>query len=138
MPYNIAVALLVGAAGLRLARRRSTLLAQGCQVTADGAGHRADEPEPSVIKCADGVGQLEVVRAREGAKRDTAKDELGHRLLQFRSVRLVLLEDRKNRHLEHGVRVSVRYNRGFRCRSGVVHLVFAFGMFSVFRSLAVV
>src|SRR5688500_6294688 len=44
MPYNLAVALLVGAGGLRLARRRFTLVPQGCQLTADGAGHRADEP----------------------------------------------------------------------------------------------
>ena len=33
---------------------------------------------------------------------------------------------------------AARTRGGFRCRSGVVHLVFAFGMFSVFRSLAVV
>ena len=116
-----------------------SLVAQGCQLTADGAGHRADEPEPGVINCADGVCQLEPVeRSVEGAERDAAGEELGHRLLQFIAVRLVLLEDPENRHLEHGLRVSVRYNRGFRCRSGVVHLVFAFGMFSVFRSLAVV
>ena len=33
---------------------------------------------------------------------------------------------------------AARTRGGFRCRSGVGHLVFAFGMFSVFRSLAVV
>jgi hypothetical protein len=33
---------------------------------------------------------------------------------------------------------AARTRGGFSCRSGVVHLVFAFGMFSVFRSVAVV
>jgi hypothetical protein len=33
---------------------------------------------------------------------------------------------------------AARTRGGFSCRSGVVHMVFAFGMFSVFRSVAVV
>ena len=87
-------------------------MAQGRQLTADGAGHRADEPGPGVINHADGAGQLEPVeRWVEGAERDTAgpAGELGHLLLQFIAVRLVLLEDPEDRHLDHErARVSVR------------------------------
>ena len=101
---DLAVTLLVAAAGLRLARRRFALVAQGRQLTADGAGHRADEPGPGVINQADGAGQLEPVERRvEGAERDAAgpASELGHPLLQFIAVRLVLLEDPEDRHLDH-------------------------------------
>ena len=104
MPYNLAVALLVAAAGLRLARHRFTLVAQGRPLTADGAGHRAEEPGPGVINRADGAGQLEPVeRGVEGAERDAAgpAGELGHSLLQFIAVRLVLLEDPEDRYLDH-------------------------------------
>jgi hypothetical protein len=101
---DLAFALLVAAAGLRLARRRFALVPQDRPLTADGAGHRAEEPGPGVINRADGAGQLEPVeRGVEGAERDAPgpAGELGHPLLQFIAVRLMLLEDPKDRHLDH-------------------------------------
>jgi hypothetical protein len=44
----------VAAAGLRLDRRRFALVAQGCPLTADGAGQRADEPGLGVLNRANG------------------------------------------------------------------------------------
>ena len=69
---DLAVTFLVAAAGLRLARRRFALVTQDRQLTADGAGHRADEPGPGVINHADGAGQLEPVGLGRGAERDAA------------------------------------------------------------------
>src|SRR4029450_12021381 len=109
---DLAVTFLVAAAGLRLARRRFALVTQGRQLTADSAGHRADGPGPGVINRADGAGQLEPVeRWVEGAERDAAgpASERGNLLFQFIAVRLVLFEDPEDRHLDHEVRVSIRY-----------------------------
>ena len=57
-----------------------------------------------MINRADGAGQLEPVeRGVEGAERDAPgpAGELGHPLLQFIAVRLMLLEDPEDRYLDH-------------------------------------
>src|SRR4029450_10616318 len=132
---DLAVPFLVAAAGLRLARRRFALVTQGRQLTADSAGHRADGPGPGVINRADGAGQLEPVgRWGGGGNRDAAApaSELGNLLFQFIAVRLVLFEDPEDRHLDHEVRVSIRYieqqlSSFRRCPFGV-HLRYLFGV----------